>query len=127
MTYRQETGKSGENLAANYLRKNGYRIIERNKKEKWGELDIIAVAPDKTLVFVEVKTIRKNQNVDSDDQLRPEDQMTQSKMDKFGRTATLYAGSHRELVDDEKGWRLDVLALTEMDDGDFKISHYENV
>ena len=54
---KSETGKLGENIACRYLVENGYKIIERNFRQKWGELDIIAKAPDKTLVFVEVKTV----------------------------------------------------------------------
>jgi putative endonuclease len=48
-------GRLGESLAANYLRRKGYRILGRNYKSKIGELDLIA-AKDQTLVFVEVKT-----------------------------------------------------------------------
>lgn len=49
-------GKYGEELACKYLVKNGYKIIERNKRfSKFSEIDIIAL--DKNiLVFVEVKT-----------------------------------------------------------------------
>ncbi len=121
MTFRQETGKRGENFAANYLKRRGYRIIERNKKEKWGELDIIAVAPDRTLVFVEVKTVGGWNDIEA------EEQMTGSKIKKFTRTAQIYAGSHKKLVDDKKGFRLDVLALTEKEDGGFDVRHYENI
>ncbi len=45
----------GEELAANYLSKKGYKIIERNFECKQGEIDIIALY-GKELVFVEVKT-----------------------------------------------------------------------
>jgi putative endonuclease len=51
----QALGRLGESLAANYLRRKGYKIIGRNYKSKIGELDLIA-AKDKSLVFVEVKT-----------------------------------------------------------------------
>lgn len=47
-------GVSGETLASNFLKKNGYKIIERNYKNKLGEIDIIA-SNKKTIVFVEVK------------------------------------------------------------------------
>lgn len=49
----------GEDLAADYLKKKGYRIIERNFRKGYGEIDIICVK-DKTLVFVEVKTRTSN-------------------------------------------------------------------
>lgn len=51
-----ELGKHGENLACEYLIKNGFEIIERNVKfSRFCELDIIAKEKN-TLVFVEVKT-----------------------------------------------------------------------
>jgi len=50
------TGNIGENLAAEYLQKLGYKIVERNwRYSRNGEIDIIA-EDKKTLVFVEVKT-----------------------------------------------------------------------
>jgi putative endonuclease len=48
-------GGRGENMAAKYLRNQGYKIIERNFRCAVGEIDIIA-RDGKTLVFVEVKT-----------------------------------------------------------------------
>ena len=54
-TQKNTTGKEGEKIAAAYLEKNGYRIIELNFRCPIGEIDI--VAKDKNdLVFVEVKT-----------------------------------------------------------------------
>ncbi len=47
-------GIKGETLASEYLKNKGYKIIERNYKNKIGEIDIIAMLGD-TLVFVEVK------------------------------------------------------------------------
>ena len=52
---KKELGKRGEELACRFLRKNGYKILERNYVCKMGEMDIIAQEKD-TLVFVEVKT-----------------------------------------------------------------------
>ncbi len=52
---KKELGKKGEDLALRFLKKNGYRIIERNYVCKMGEIDIIAREKD-TLVFIEVKT-----------------------------------------------------------------------
>lgn len=48
-------GKFGEDAAVGYLKKLGYKIIERNFKARYTELDIIALEKD-TLVFIEVKT-----------------------------------------------------------------------
>lgn len=51
---KKELGKKGEEIALRFLKKRGYRIIERNYVCKMGEMDIIAKEKD-TLVFVEVK------------------------------------------------------------------------
>jgi putative endonuclease len=50
-------GQKGEEIALRFLKKNGYRIIERNYTCKLGEVDIIAREKD-TFAFIEVKTRR---------------------------------------------------------------------
>jgi len=52
---KKELGKKGEELALRFLKKKGYRIIEKNYVCKMGEMDIIGKEKD-TLVFIEVKT-----------------------------------------------------------------------
>ena len=118
-TEKMSLGASGEAYAAKYLGEKNYKIIARNVREKWGEIDIIARAPDKTLVFVEVKTMHVGT-------LAPEDQMSASKLEKFRRTASLYANAHDNLVDEQYGFRLDVLALVSHGD-EFEVRHYENI
>ncbi len=122
MTQRTELGKLGEDFACGYLVKKGYKIVERNHRKPWGELDVVVIAPDKTLAIIEVKTMKDKFCQD----IAPEDQMTASKLQKFKKAATLYAGSHQELINDKKGWRLDVITLLE-NEGEFTVRHYENV
>lgn len=50
-------GAFGEKCAANYLQKKGYKILARNFRSRWGELDIIA-EKNKKIFFFEVKTRR---------------------------------------------------------------------
>src|SRR4030067_726854 len=52
---KKELCKKGEELALRFLKKKGYRLIEKNYLCKMGEMDIIAKEKD-TLVFIEVKT-----------------------------------------------------------------------
>lgn len=55
MAVHNELGKQGEELAADYLRKEGYEILETNWVFQKAEVDIIAIK-DETLAVVEVKT-----------------------------------------------------------------------
>ena len=55
MYFKQETGKTGEDLACKYLENLGYKIIKRNFMCRQGEIDIIAQDKDEK-VFIEVKT-----------------------------------------------------------------------
>jgi putative endonuclease len=50
----QQFGKKSERLAADFLKRTGYRILETNYRSKMGEIDIIAMEKH-TIVFVEVK------------------------------------------------------------------------
>ena len=53
--YKKLLGRIGEKKAAKFLRKKGYKILERNYTNKIGEVDLIALYGD-LLVFIEVKT-----------------------------------------------------------------------
>jgi putative endonuclease len=54
---RHRLGAAGERLAAEHLRRRGFRILERNYRTRWGELDIVAY-DGRVLAFCEVKTRR---------------------------------------------------------------------
>ena len=58
MALHNETGKKGEQIAAGFLRRNGYSVLATNWRHDKYEIDIIAKMGEE-VVFVEVKT-RKN-------------------------------------------------------------------
>ncbi len=123
MTKKSEIGKKGEEIAINYVKAKGYKIIAANYRQKFGEIDIIAIAPDRTLIFLEVKTILLNE----ENGLTPEDNITQQKMNIVKRMANFFARQHPELIDEEKGWRIDLIAIDLSKNGKFSIRHYENI
>ena len=51
---RKALGSRGEDLAVQYLKKRGFKVIERNYHCQWGEIDLIAREKN-TLVFIEIK------------------------------------------------------------------------
>ena len=55
MTHVHDLGRKGEELAVNYLKNKGYRILNRNFRHKKAEIDIIAQKED-ILAMIEVKT-----------------------------------------------------------------------
>jgi len=96
------TGKEGEKIAAAYLKKNGYRIIEINFRCSIGEIDIVAKEKD-DLVFVEVKT-RKSIELGY-----PEQAVGIRKQKKMSQLALWYL-QKRKIADTNA--RFDVVAVT---------------
>ena len=96
------TGKKGESLAADYLKKNGYEILEKNFRCPLGEIDMIA-RDNEGLVFLEVKTRR------SDDLGYPEEAVDRKKQTKISRLAAYYLQT-KNLTNTQA--RFDVVAIT---------------
>ena len=97
---RIRTGKKGEELAAAHLAKAGYRIIERNYRCLFGEVDIVAEEGE-TLVFVEVKSRRSARYGD------PQLAVGREKQKKISRVAMHYL-TERHLC---RPARFDVVAV----------------
>ena len=77
---RHHLGQRGEQLAAEHLARQGFDIVERNYRTRWGELDIVAF-DGHTLAFCEVKTRRLAPGSGSPfDALRPVKQARVRKM-----------------------------------------------
>jgi len=142
-------GRFGEDVACEYLANSGNKIIDRNFKTKFGEIDVVSISSDKTLLFVEVKTIdarkmsqkineksyphlsgnagnlmAKNYTV-AGDYIKPEDEMSYSKRAKFQKIAEWYANKHGGLSL-ENGYQLDMIAV-EIKDNSIDLRHYKNI
>jgi len=133
MNTKSITGQIGESLACEYLEKKGYQIIKRNYRQKWDEVDIIACLPANTLVFVEVKTVRvftgKQHGNEATVAVSPEEHVSVAKYNKLKRMAQFCSGSKpfQKYINDEHGWRIDLIAVELPEEGNPIIRHYENI
>ena len=103
-----EIGRLGEAYAAKFLKKNGYRILEKNKHESHNEIDLIVTDKD-YLVFVEVKA----RSVSEDFHLpygSPASAVDRQKQRRTVRAAQTYLMSCRK-KDQEKQPRMDVIEV----------------
>jgi putative endonuclease len=107
---RQGLGQTGERLAAERLVQCGYRILERNVRSRYGEIDIVAEDGD-DLVFVEVKTRRGVAYG------LPEEAVTVRKQQKLIELALYYLDAH---ACSERSWRIDVVAVQLSSSGKFE-------
>ncbi len=112
-TRRQRLGQRGENLAARYLQAKGYRLLARNVRTPYGELDLIAER-DGQVVFVEVKT-RASRRFGP-----PEVSVNARKQAHLLQSAAFYAAEH-----DLRHWRIDVIAIETWHTPP-RITHFEN-
>lgn len=94
-------GILGEQIAAQYLQKQGYKILETNYSKRYGEIDIVAL-DGKVLAFVEVKTRISSQYG------TPFEAITPWKMKSLIKTAEFYAMSHPKLPQE---LRIDAVAV----------------
>ena len=114
---RQQLGKFGEDFATSYLRREGYAIIHRNFKARYGEIDIIALYGEIT-VFVEVKT-RSDRSFGS-----PEEAVTPRKLHEVVETADFFMSIHKELP---RSMRIDVIAIETDGTKVLSFNHIQNV
>lgn len=124
MNKNSKIGQIGENLAENYLKRKSYQILLKNYRKKFGEIDIVARAPDAKLSFVEVKTL----SIEGENLFIPEDNFTTQKIRNVKRMAEFFAARYPELIDEEKGWQIDLITVEIFEhDSSFSIRHYENI
>lgn len=109
-----ELGKTGEELASDYLRKKGYKILETNWRKGQLEIDIVALTGD-TLVVAEVKTRSTNYFGE------PEEFVTKAKQKNLIKAANGYIN--------EKDWdletRFDIISIL-VKGSQYQIHHIED-
>lgn len=114
---RARLGRWGERRCERYLRGKGLRTLTRNYACKAGELDLVMVAGDGTIVFVEVRSR-------ADERFGPvEATVTLAKRKRVSRAARHFLAAHRI---DDRPLRFDVVTLVLGHRGPPQIRHYEN-
>lgn len=115
--HRKELGSKGEDIAVRFLKKKGYKIIKRNYKCKYGEIDIIAER-DNITAFIEVRTMQAEKFG------IPQDFITNIKTDHISKSALNYI-KEENLFD--RSCRFDLMAINLSDTlSEPKIEHIEN-
>jgi len=113
---RIQLGQIGEEAAAAFLQRRGYHILERNFRNQWGEVDIIAKDKD-TICFIEVKT-RRTENFGA-----PFESVTRAKQRKLTHVALGYLKARES---NEGNARFDVVSVLLKEDEDPRIEIIKN-
>lgn len=94
-------GEWGEQIAADYLNNHNVKIIDRNIRTNYGEIDILG-QKDGVLIFFEVKT-RRTENFGN-----PEDAVNYIKQEHIKNSALEFIQSNQDM---KTNWRIDVIAI----------------
>ena len=119
----KEVGKTGEEIAVEFLKEKGYQILDRNYKFQIpgdlqrGEIDIVAKKGE-TICFVEVKTLK-----DPKIEIFPEEKVNFSKKRKLILTAESWLMKNKIPFDAK--WQIDVVSVL-LKEGKKEIFHFEN-
>ncbi len=111
-----KTGVRGENLAAKYLASLGYRLLARNVRSRFGEIDIVA-RDGEDIVFAEVRTRSVGKILPADRTVGPD------KLKKLVRAARIWVSENNY----EGFWRIDLVAVTINPDGQAEIEHIKDI
>ena len=110
-------GQWGEKRCEKFLKNKGLKLLVRNFSCKTGELDLVMVDSDSSIVFVEVKT-RANE-----DFTEAESSITPAKKHKLFKTARYFLASNNI---PDRPFRFDVVTVILGHSGQPQIRHYKN-
>ena len=114
----REVGDQGERLAGEHLEALGWQVVERNWRCREGELDIVAVDPEGTLVFCEVKTRRSTRFG------TPVESVTPEKARRLRRLAWGWLRAHDR---HGSGFRIDVIGVLQLPGQETTLQHLRAV
>ena len=115
-SHNQKTGTWGEGLAAGYLESNGVKVIGRNIRTPYGEIDLLG-EEECQILFIEVKTLKNKLFGD------PEVSISQVKQNHMSNSALHYLQENNLLDVD---WRIDVIAVNAAEGQTPEIKWFKN-
>ena len=115
-----EFGSFAEGLAEKFLKDREYKILGRNYRKPWGEVDIIA-EKEGIVIFVEVKA----SDSPAPKGFEPEKRVNDDKIKRIKRAAQTYIQQNNL---DNRSWQIDLIAIEfDKDRGAAKITHFKNI
>jgi putative endonuclease len=110
-------GRWGEKRCEKYLKSKGLKTLARNFSCKTGEIDLVMVDSDGSIVFVEVRT-KAAETFEP-----PESSITAPKKARLARTARYFLATHNI---EDRPFRFDVVTIVLGQTGQPTIKHYKN-
>ena len=110
LTDKQILGTKGEEVTCQWLVTHDFKVLDRNYRKPWGEIDVVAQKGD-MVHFVEVKTVSTLLEViyETKDSYEPEDNVHPWKLQRLYRAINSYLSDKG--LDEETDWQLDVVAI----------------
>lgn len=112
MARHNEVGQLGEDIATEFLRRKGWRVVVRNFRKPYGEIDIIVQKGD-IIRFVEVKSVSHETNSQDrgnvsreNREIRPEENLHPQKMRRLAYVVSAYLLSH-----ETEEWFFDLICV----------------
>jgi len=114
----KKLGRWGERYSEKFLKRKGLKLLARNFSSRDGEIDLVMVDRDSSVVFIEVKT-RANEQFDS-----AESAVNYSKKNKLVRTAKLFC---RKYGIENRALRFDAVIVVVGESAKPQVRHYQNI
>ena len=111
---KKAVGDFGEKVAEDYIVNHGYRIVYKNWRCSYGEIDLVAYDSKNCLVFIEVKTCTQAE-------ILPYENFSRLKLAHLKRTINIFLQTETEIEISFNNWRLDLITI------ESKIKHFKNV
>jgi putative endonuclease len=115
---RHSLGERGEAAAAAWLASSGWTILARRWRCPYGELDLVALDPDRVLVAVEVKLRRGGRAGD------PAESVDRRRLARLRAALGRFRAEHESRAE---GTRIDLVAARPAGEGLWRLSHHRGI